>query len=167
MPESPDISQKTKTKKFMMFTLGSDRYATQLSMVKEVIGLAQITKVPNVPRYFRGLINLRGKIISVMDLRERLNIPLKEESRRPCIIIAEIQGLTLGAIVDDVLEVLGIEDSQLDRQIDIGANSTRDYIVGAIRYEGKPLSLILDLAKVMDAETLASLRSQSELTQSV
>lgn len=151
-----------RSKKYMIFTIYEERFAVPLSQVKEVIGLSRITPVPNVPKYFKGLINLRGKIISTIDLREKLKIPSKGESKKPCIIISEIKEIMIGTIVDDVAEVLGIDEAQITRQLDIVNPETREYCVGAARFQDKPLTLILDLEKALNIEDLAVLRPHAK-----
>ncbi|MBL7672044.1 MAG: chemotaxis protein CheW [Bdellovibrionaceae bacterium] len=158
--EVSDFKHRSRNRKYMIFTVGQERFATPLSEVKEVIALTTITPLPNVPRYFRGLINLRGKIISIMDLREKLGISSTQECTRPSIIIVEIGGVTVGMIVNDVLEVAGVEESQIERKLDIANATTRGQILGAVRFENKPLTLILDTSKAVDIAELASLRQE-------
>lgn len=149
--------------KYMVFTLGEDRFAIPLYQVKEVIGLIKISPVPDVPKYFKGLINLRGRIISTMDLRTKLGIPVKEAAaKKACIIISEVGGLVMGSIVDDVTEVLGIDDKQIEKNLDISSKVSREYITGAAKVESKPLTLLLDIGKVLNVDELAQLRHQGE-----
>ncbi len=146
-------------KKFMVFTLGDDRFAIPLFQVKEVIGPAKITPLPDVPKYFKGLINLRGRIISTLDLRTKLGIPFKEATlKKACIIISELSEIVIGTIVDDVAEVVSIEDTQIERQLDISSKISREYITGVAKFESKPLTILLDIAKVLNVEELASVK---------
>ena len=140
-----------KPKKYMVFHLAGLRYAAPLSSVKEVVALSTLTPVPGMPVYFRGLINLRGKIISTIDLKLRLN--LKEEKseqsqKRPTVIVTQTGEEPLGLIVDDVSEVLAFTDAQIDRQIEKLEDSVKQGVIGAARMENKDLTLILDLAKL-------------------
>lgn len=140
-----------KPKKYMVFHLAGLRYAAPLASVKEVVALSTLTPVPGMPVYFRGLINLRGKIISTIDLKLRLN--LKEDksellNKRPTVIVTQTGEEPLGLIVDDVSEVLSFTDSQIDRQIEQLEDSVKQGVVGAARMENKDLTLILDLAKL-------------------
>lgn len=163
MNDSGNSSKSTRSKKFLIFTLGEERFAIPLSQVKEVIGLPKITPVPDVPSYFRGLINLRGRIISALDLRDILSIPVNGGvSKKPCIIISELHGVVLGTIVDDVAEVLGIEESHIEHQLDIVSKVSREYITGVAKFENKPLTLLLDIGKVLNIEEFAALRQKTD-----
>ena len=143
----------------MVFTLGDDRFATPLSQVKEVIALATITPLPDVPAYFKGLINLRGKIISTIDLRVKLGIRVKPTTtKKPSIIISEIDDVVIGAIVDDVIEVVGIDESQIERNLDISSKVSREYIAGVARSDTNPLTILLDIGKVLNVDELTSVR---------
>ena len=155
-----------RSKKFMVFTLGEDRFAIPLYQVKEVIGLIKITPIPDVPKYFKGLINLRGRIISTLDLRSKLGIPVKDVAvKKSCIIISELNEVLIGTIVDNVSEVVSIEDSHIERQLDISSKVSREYITGIAKIEGKPLTILLDIGKVLDVAELASLRKHEPLLQ--
>lgn len=155
-------SQRVRSKKFMIFVLGVERFAIPLSQVKEVIGLTQITPVPDVPSYFKGLINLRGRIISVIDLRQKISISLqKSESKRPCIIISELENMILGSIVDDVVEVVGIEAEKIEKNLEIVSSSNRNYVTGAARFSQGPLTLMLDMGKLLNVEELLQLKNQT------
>jgi purine-binding chemotaxis protein CheW len=124
--------------KYLVFDLMDERYGVPLSSVKEVIGLTDITVVPNVPTFFKGLINLRGKIISIIDLRSKLKLQQADyEDKKTTIIIAEIDDFTIGTIVDDVREVANFENSQIEHGLDIQSNAGREYITGVAKTEEK------------------------------
>jgi purine-binding chemotaxis protein CheW len=149
--QSKEEALALKPKKYMVFHLAGLRYAAPLASVKEVVALSTLTPVPGMPVYFRGLINLRGKIISTIDLKLRLN--LKEEKsehaqKRPTVIVTQTGEEPLGLIVDDVSEVLSFTDSQIDRQIEKLEDSVKQGVIGAARMDNKDLTLILDLAKL-------------------
>ena len=170
MKQENQSTQETKglprSKKYMVFTLGEDRFAIPLFQVKEVIGLIKITPIPDVPKYFKGLINLRGRIISTLDLRAKLGIPLKEaQAKKSCIIISELTEVLIGTIVDNVSEVVSIEESQIERQLDISSKISREYITGIAKIDGKPLTILLDIGKVLDVSELAALRTHEPINQ--
>lgn len=159
-------SSVVRRKKFMVFMLGEDRFAIPLGQVKEVIGLAVITPIPDMPKYFKGLINLRGKIISTLDLRMRLGIPVKNATnQRLCIIISEINDIVIGTVVDDVTEVVSISDAQIERQLDISSKVSREYITGVAKFELQPLTVLLDFGKVLNMDELTMLRKHTDTTQ--
>ena len=141
----------SKPKKYMVFHLGGSRYAAALSHVKEVLALPTLTHVPGMPEYFRGLINLRGKIISTIDLKMRLGLSEKtteEKKRRSTVIVVQFGEEPMGLIVDDVTEVLAFAESQIDRKIEKLEQSFQQGVVGAARMENKDLTLILDLSRL-------------------
>ena len=164
--EIREISEKgregTKSK-FLVFDLVDENYGVPLSSVKEVIGLTEITKVPNVPEFFKGLINLRGKIISVIDLRTKLKLPSTEyEDKKTTIIIAEIDDFTIGTVVDDVREVANFDTGQMEHGLDIQSKVGREFITGVAKTDGKKLTLLLDIGKVLSVEEMSLLRSQTQ-----
>ncbi len=156
-----DLSKESKREKYLIFSLLKETYGIPLSSVKEVIGLTDITSIPNVPDYFKGLINLRGKIISVIDLRKKLSLPEAEyEEKKTCIIIVEFDDFVLGTIVDDVSAVEGFMLSQLEHGLDINSKVSRDYIVGVAKNSNKKLTLLLDIAKVLNVDELKMIRNK-------
>jgi purine-binding chemotaxis protein CheW len=151
-PHQNSKTRHAKKNKFMIFSLGEHRFAISLSQVKEVIAMTDITRLPNVPGYFCGLINLRGQIISIIELAQKLEFNGLAKSAKPCIIISEVSGMVLGFIVDDVLEVMGLEEEQVERNIDIQSKVSRDHIAGVAKIDGRGLIIILDLVKTLGVE---------------
>jgi purine-binding chemotaxis protein CheW len=152
-----------KRNKHLIFSLGQETFGIPLTQVKEVIGMVDVTPIPNVPAFFRGIINLRGRIISVVDLKTKLSIPRKDtDSKRPCIIICEFGDIVLGSIVDDVTEVYGYEESAIERNVDIQSAVSRDHITGVAKSKDKGLTLLLDIGKVLSIGELEVLRSQDK-----
>lgn len=149
--------------KYLIFDLLDESYGIPLSSVKEVIGLTEITKVPHVPEFFKGLINLRGKIISVIDLRSKLKLQKTEyQDKKTTIIIAEIGDCTIGTVVDDVKEVFNFEVSQIETGLDIQSKIGREFLTGVAKRDGKKLTLLLDIGKVLSVEEMALLRTQAQ-----
>ncbi len=149
---SKNETLELKPKKYMIFHLAGLRYAAPLTNVKEVIALSTLTPVPGMPEYFRGLINLRGKIIATIDLKLRLCLKLdakaEASTRRPTVIITQNGEEKLGLIVDEVSEVLSFTEGQIDRQIEKLEEALKKGVVGAARTENRPLTLILDLDRL-------------------
>ncbi len=149
----------------MVFILSGEHYAIALSQVKEVIRLSKITPLPEVPRYFRGMINLRGRIISALDLSMKLSLqtnPQIQKPKRQTVIITEVDGLLIGNIVDDVQEVLGLHDDQIERQLNITSQVSREYIIGVAKVENKPLIIVIDMAKVLNTAELNQIQRQEQ-----
>ncbi|CZF80581.1 MULTISPECIES: chemotaxis protein CheW [Grimontia] len=145
---------RLKQKK-LIFSLAEEQYGIPLSSVKEVIGMVKVTPIPHMPSFFKGLINLRGKIISVIDLRLKLGFEEKAyEPKKTSIIISDVNSLTVGTIVDDVNEVIGFTDEQIETKIQISSSIKREYIYGVAKAEDSSLVLLLDILNVLEPEEL-------------
>lgn len=154
-----DDEEDTQKDKFLTFTLGSECYGIEIKHVTEIIGVQPITEVPELPEYTRGIINLRGKIIPVMDVRLRFKKPFREYNDRTCIIVIDIKELSIGLIVDSVSEVISIPDTEIVAPPDV-SNGGNKYIKG-IGKVGNQVKLILDCEKLLnekEAENLSSIR---------
>lgn len=150
-------------KKFLIFFLNDEEFGIPLSSVKEIIGMTDITKIPQMPVFFTGLINLRGRIISVMDLRKKMGVEATEyRPKETSIIIVDIEGLLIGAIVDNVKEVENLELSKIEKHIDLKKSSQSEYIFGVVKSKTQGLTLLLDIGKTLDSKELAALRSEKK-----
>ena len=148
--------------KYLVFELMEERYGIPLSSVKEVIGLTEITKVPNVPDFFVGLINLRGQIISVLDLRKKLKLPEeKYKDKKTTIIITEFENVTIRTIVDDVKEVANFESSQIENKLDIQSSLGREFMTGVAKTNDNKLTLLLNIGKVLSLDERVLLKEKS------
>ena len=105
--------EDTQKDKYLTFSLGDEVYGIDIRVVIEIIGIQKITNVPEVPDYVRGIINLRGKIIPVVDMRLRFRREYREYTDRTCVIVVEINGVLIGLIVDGVSEVLDIAEKNV------------------------------------------------------
>jgi purine-binding chemotaxis protein CheW len=108
-----DEPEDDQNGKFLIFSSGSENYGIEIRYVKEIISLHPITEVPEVPGYIRGIINLRGQIIPVMDIRLRFRKPFMEYNDRTCIIVIDIEDFSIGLIVDSVSEVVAINEEEI------------------------------------------------------
>ena len=158
--EDPN-SQPSTTGKFLTFLLGSESYGIEVLSIREIIRMQQITPVPQMPEHVRGVINLRGKVIPVIDLRIKLSLPCPETSVRNCVIVLDISTETgestlLGIVVDAVEEVLSIDSDQIEPSPDFGTEISREGCIGiAPRKNG--LMTLLDIEKVVSSEVSGSL----------
>ncbi len=159
-----ELSAKGARKnKHLIFSLGELKFGIPLSQVKEIIGMMNITAIPDAPSFFRGIINLRGRVISVVDLKSKLSLAKKStDSKRPCVVICEFGNMVLGSVVDDVLEVEGYDEAEIERSIDIQDCMSREYITGVAKSHGKDMTLLLDLGKVLKVEELAYVTQQAQ-----
>lgn len=146
------MEEDTQRNKFLTFSLGSEFYGIEIKYVMEIIGMHVITEIPEMPEYIRGIINLRGKIIPVMDVRLRFNKEFKEYYDRTCIVVIEVKDVSIGLIVDSVSEVLNIQDENIVPPPDISKSNNR-YIKG-IGKTGNDVKLILDCEKLLNDEEI-------------
>lgn len=158
-----DSSGKNARKnKHLVFSLGDLRFGIPLSQVKEIIGMMNITQIPDAPPFFRGIINLRGRVISVVDLKAKLSLAKKStDSKKPCVLICEWANTVLGSVVDDIIEVQGYEESEIEHAIDIQDCLSREYITGVAKRKGHDMVLLLNLAKVLKVEELTQITNSS------
>lgn len=150
--------EDTQHGRYLTFALGRESYGLEISYVKEIVNMQPITALPEVPAYVKGVINLRGKIIPVIDMCLKFGKELSEYTDRTCIIVIDIQDLSVGLIVDNVTEVLVIEDSDIvpPPEARTGAYNRTIKAIGKV---GNDVKLLLDCEQLFNAgelETLAS-----------
>lgn len=132
--------------KYLTFILGDENYGIEIRHVTEIIGLQTITQVPELPNYMKGIINLRGKIIPVIDVRLKFKKDPITYDDRTCIIVVNINDSTIGLIVDQVDEVLAIPDDRISPPPDVKTGYDNGYIKGIGR-DGERINLLLDCYK--------------------
>ncbi len=146
--------EDTQKGKYLIFTIGDENYGIEIKYVTEIIGIQNITEVPDMPSHIKGVINLRGKIIPVMDVRLRFGKNVRAYDDRTCIIVIEIDSITIGLIIDRVSEVVVIPDDMLLPPPNIGQGFHHKYIKG-IGKLGEEVKLILDCHKLLNDDELA------------
>ena len=137
--------------KFLTFFLGAEEYGLEILRVFEIIGMLSITPVPRTPAFIRGVVNLRGKVIPVVDLRLKFGMEPIRDTEETCIIVVQFRGAEMGIVVDRVSEVLTIPAAQIDEPPAFGPDINTDYILGIGKTEGK-VKLILDIQRVLAAQ---------------
>ena len=146
--------------KYLTFSLAGEEYGIGILKVKEIIGMMATTMVPRAPLYVKGVINLRGKVIPVMDLRLKFGLKAMEYTERTCIIVVEIvraSGIALiGNVVDSVSEVLNIKSAEIEDTPTFGNHLNTDYILGMAKV-GSGVKILLDIEKVLNREGIDSL----------
>jgi len=156
--EELEEDEDTQKDKFLIFTLGKEFYGIEISTVTEIIGIQPITEVPELPEYIRGIINLRGKIIPVMDVRMRFKKPFIEYNDRTCVVVIDINDISVGLIVDSVSEVTVIPDSDIVEPPEI--NKISNKFIKGIGKIGNEVKLLLDCNQLLnedDDEKLSNL----------
>ncbi len=134
--------------KFLSFFLGKEEYALEILKVQEIIGLMPITPVPKMPDYIRGVLNLRGKIVPVMELRARFNLNLVEDTDETCIIVIHDNNYQMGIVVDKVSEVSDIATDQFEDVPSIGMNDGNEFLSGLGKVKDS-VKMIVDVRKVL------------------
>ncbi len=148
----------TKTKvtegKFLTFVLNDEVYGIEILKVREIIGLMDITNVPQTPDYMKGVINLRGKVIPVIDLRLKFSMPEEDHTQETCTIVVEVENTSIGIIVDRVSEVMEIKGDEIENAPQFGQGIDTNFIMGLGKTK-ETIVILLDIAKVLSAEELA------------
>jgi purine-binding chemotaxis protein CheW len=141
--------------KFLTFTLGNEEYGVPVLKVREIIKMMDITQVPQVPSHVLGVINLRGKVIPVIDLRRKFALPATENTERTCIIVADVElapvRVMMGIVVDSVSEVLNVTEAEMEETPDFGGRSSTDYLLGLAKVKGT-VKILLDLDRVLGSD---------------
>ncbi|MBT3984132.1 MAG: hypothetical protein HOE90_22445 [Bacteriovoracaceae bacterium] len=145
--------------RYLEFDLGNQSYAVHLLSVKEVITVPDTTPLPNGPDYFVGIMNLRGQIISVVDLRKKLRIESKTLGLEEAVVIVDLQGVSIGLIVDSINKVLNFSISDITEVPEVQSQVNAKYIQGVYRGEGK-LSVLLDLENVLNINEIKSYQKE-------
>ena len=153
------LAESNETNQYLTFKLDGEIFALAIGKVREVLDFTTVTRVPQTPGYMRGVINLRGSVVPVMDLRLKFGLERTEKTVNTCIIIAEIEleGETtiLGALADSVQEVLDLEADQIEPPPRIGTKLRTEFIRGMGKH-GEEFIIILDIDKVFSSDELAA-----------
>ena len=134
--------------KYLTFFLGDEEYGIEILRVQEIIGLLRVTPVPNTPKHMRGVINLRGKVVPVVDMRERFAMGTVEATKQTCIIVVRSGESEIGAIVDRVSAVVNIKPDEIEEMPSMGASVDTSYLLGIGKTEGR-VRLLLDIERVL------------------
>jgi len=150
--------------KFLTFSLGNEEYGIEILYVTEIIGLQKITRVPDMPEFVKGVINLRGKVIPLIDVRLRFNLPEEEYHDRTCIIVVNMKNITVGLIVDSVSEVLDIPEEKIDPPPEVNKGNSNKFVKGLGKLEDS-VKILLDIENFLftdDVETLKNSMPEKE-----
>jgi purine-binding chemotaxis protein CheW len=149
---STETTTDSNASRYLSFTLGTEDYAIPLLSVREVIAIPEITPIPSTPAHFLGIMNLRGQVISIIDLRQKLGIK-PVNSADSAVIICDLSPLCIGVVVDSINSVLSPNDSEIAEKPEIQSSRNTDYIKGVFRSNNK-LVLLLDVAKALSIEDI-------------
>ncbi|MCX6345226.1 MAG: chemotaxis protein CheW [Armatimonadetes bacterium] len=150
---------------YLTFTLGEEGFAIEISKIREVLDFTDLTTVPRTPDYMRGVINLRGNVVPIVDLRLQLGMSAVEKTVDTCIVIVEVDMgadmLHVGMLADSVQEVVDIDHSQIEPAPKMGTRLNTEFIRGMAKRDDK-FSIILDIDKVLSGEELAAMMDTKE-----
>jgi purine-binding chemotaxis protein CheW len=156
------ISASESEGKYLTFSLAGEEYGIGILKVKEIIGMMPITQIPQTPIYIKGVFNLRGKVIPVVDLRLKFEMEAMDYSERTCIIVVEIgknsDRILIGIIVDAVSEVLNIKGSDIEETPNFGSRLEAGYILGMAKAAGG-IKILLDIDHVLRTEELEAIKA--------
>lgn len=146
--------------KYLVFDLNGEECCIQVLKVREIIGVQDITAVPQTPVFVKGVINLRGKVIPVVDLRLKFGLPQQEYNQRTCIIVVQVEresrAMMMGIVVDSVAEVLNISAGDIEDSPNFGQGVATPYLLGMAKIKGR-VKLLLDIDEVMSSQELQGL----------
>lgn len=148
--QDSETVEDTQKDKYLTFSIGSECYGIEIRHVIEIIGIQPITEIPELPEYVKGIMNLRGQIIPLMDIRLRFRKPFRDYNDRTCVIVVGIRGLVVGLIVDSVSEVVSIPGHEVVPPPDLIRGGNR--FVRGIGRAGNEIKLLLDNDKLLYGE---------------
>jgi len=159
-PEAKASSWSQKAGKYLTFCLDREEYGLEILKVQEIIGLMSVTRVPGMPDFIRGVINLRGKVIPVMELRLKFGMEAGENTEKTCVIVVQVgrgdSKLIMGVIVDEVSEVLDIGAEQIEPPPTFGGSLKTDFILGMGKVDQKVV-MLLDIDRVLSQDEMSLL----------
>ena len=159
---SSAVAGETRAGKYLTFQLGQEEFGVRVLKVREIMGVQEITRVPQTPPHVKGVINLRGKVVPVIDLRLKFGLPAADYTQRTCIIVTQIMGesglILMGAIVDGVCEVVNLAAADIEDTPDFGEETAGQYLLGMAKVKGK-VKILLDIDKVLCTQDLDQLNA--------
>ncbi|HEX7019660.1 MAG TPA: chemotaxis protein CheW [Gemmatimonadaceae bacterium] len=157
--EAVVVRDGLKGGKFLTFFLAGEEYGLEILKVHEIIGMLPITRVPRTPEYVRGVINLRGKVIPIMDLRRKFG--MDHGGAESCIIVVQLRGIQIGIVVDAVSEVASIAAADIEPSPTFGADVSTDFLLGLAKSNDR-VRLLLDIERALSSDELDTLQVVSD-----
>jgi purine-binding chemotaxis protein CheW len=155
------FSEVHGTMQLVSFTLGKELYGIEITKVREIILIADITRIPETPNFLKGLINLRSTVIPVIDLRVRFGMPEAETTDESRIMVLQARGKTVGIVVDAVSEVLRVKQEQISPPPPTVAGLGREYLNGLVKLDER-LLILLDVDKIFNDDEMAAIKAAGE-----
>jgi purine-binding chemotaxis protein CheW len=158
----PALKSDERAGKYLTFIIGKEEFGVGVLKVREIMGIQDITAVPQTPPYLKGVINLRGKVIPVIDLRLKFGLPSIDYTQRTCIIVVQVKSgsiaLLMGIVVDEVSEVLTMASGDIEDTPDFGASVSTTYILGMAKIKSK-VKILLDIDEVLTSQEIHGLEA--------
>lgn len=159
------MAEELETTQYLTFTLADEVFAVDVARVREILEMPGITKVPQVPDFMRGVINLRGCVVPVIDLRLKFGLQATAQTVNTCIIVVEVamddENIILGALADSVQEVIEMEQSRIEAAPHIGTHLKTEFLKGMGKHNER-FVMILDIDKVFSDAELTAVQGQQE-----
>ncbi len=149
-----DDEEDTMKDRYFTFRIGDEEYGIEIEHVLEVIGLQKITEVPDMPDYVKGVINLRGQVIPIIDIRKRFNMEPRDYDDRTCVLVVDIRSSNVGFIVDQVSDVLDIPESSVEPPPKVSAGTGSGKFIKGLGKVEENVKIILDVQKLLYEEDL-------------
>ena len=165
LEKNPTAASDERAGKYLVFHLGKEEFGIRVLKVREIMGVQDITAVPQTPGHVKGVINLRGKVVPVVDLRLKFGLPEIEYTQRTCIIVVQVQAdsytMQMGIVVDGVAEVLNLAPGDIEDTPDFGHGVVTPFLLGMAKIKGK-VKILLDIDQVLTSQELHSIEAVLE-----
>ena len=164
MPAADNAAAQTDARagKYLTFQLANEEFGIRVLKVREIMGIQEITAVPQTPVHIKGVINLRGKVVPVIDLRLKFSLAAADYTQRTCIIVTQVHGesgpVLMGIVVDGVSEVLNLTGAEIEDTPDFGEEISGGYLLGMAKVKGK-VKILLDIDRVLSTQDLHNLHA--------
>jgi purine-binding chemotaxis protein CheW len=151
--DDEEEDEDTQKDKYLIFRLGNEDYGAEISYVNEIIGVQKITDVPDMPDFVKGVINLRGRVIPVVDVRTRFHMQPRAYDDRTCVIVVRLNEMDVGLVVDIVREVISIPEAQITTPPQMAKRESHRFVKGMGKV-GDDVKILLDLNQILDQSEL-------------
>jgi purine-binding chemotaxis protein CheW len=150
--------------KYLTFSLANQEYGVGILEIREIIGMMPITAIPQAPAFVRGVINLRGKVIPIVDFRRKFGMAAAEQTEKTCMIVVSVRGsreeLLIGLVVDSVSEVMNIKEADIEEPPTFGTEMNTDFILGMAKINNG-VTILLDIDRVLNVDELQNVAAQA------
>jgi len=154
LKQSKEVVENDASRQFVSFKVGEEEYCTDILKVYEIIALKKFTKVPSMPPFIKGVLNLKGMVVPVMDLREKFKITDFENTKFSVIMVVDVSGRVMGVIVDKVLDIMKLRLSDIQPPPRFSTGLKAEFIRGMIKKDSDSFVIILDMAKILSDKEL-------------